>query len=103
MAMQYDVRASIPLTASGQVKNQSGNNLDRVRIKTIYGISNTSIGSVVLHDGEDDSAPILITIDTPAKADDGTFWLPLPGEGILAKNGVYADITNVTSVMIIYG
>ena len=103
MAMQYDVKASKPVTASGALKDQADNNLGRVRIKTIYGISNTNAGSVVLHDGADDTAPVLITLNTPAKADSGTFWLSLPGEGILAENGVYAKVTATASVMVIYG
>jgi hypothetical protein len=102
MAMQYDVLASKPLTASGQVKDQNNNNLGRVRIKTIYGISNTA-GSVILRDGTANTAPILITVNTPAKADSGTFWLPLPGEGILAENAVYAEVSGAASVMVIYG
>ena len=103
MAIQYDVLASKPVTASGALKDQADNDLGRARIKTIYGISNTTAGSVVLHDGADDTAPVLITVNTPAKADSGTFSLSLPGEGILAKNGVYVKVANVTSVMVVYG
>jgi hypothetical protein len=102
MAMQYDVLASKPLTATGQVKDQNNNNLSRVRIKTIYGVSNTA-GTVVFYDGTANTAPVLMTINTPAKADSGTFWLPLPGEGILAETAVYAEVTGPASVMIVYG
>ena len=102
MAMQYDVLASKPLTADGQVKDQNNNNLGRVRLKTIYGVSNTA-GTVVFYDGTANTAPVLITINTPAKADSGTFWLPLPGEGILAENAIYAEVSGPASVMIIYG
>ena len=102
MAMQTDVLSSKPLTATGQVKAQNDGNLGRVRIKTIYGVSNTA-GSVVFYDGTANTAPVLITVNTPAKADSGTFWLPLPGEGILAQTAVYAEISGPASVMVIYG
>lgn len=102
MAMQTDVKASKPFDTNGQVKDQNNNNLGRVRIKTIYGISDT-VGSVILRDGTANTAPILITVNTPAKGDSGTFWLNLPGEGILAENAVYAEITGADSAMVIYG
>lgn len=102
MAMQYDVLASKPLTASGKVQDQNSSDLGRVRIKTIYGVSNTA-GSVILYNGADNSGPVLMTLNTPAKADSGTFWLPLPGEGILAEKGVYAAVSGPASVMVIYG
>jgi len=103
MGMQYDVKASKPITASGQIKDQGNNDLGRVRIKTIYGISGNAAGSVVFYDGTSNTAPVLITVNAPAKADSGTFWLPLPGEGILAENAVYGEVTNAASVMVIYG
>ena len=102
MAMQTDVKASKPFDTAGQVKDQNDGNLGRVRIKTIYGISDAA-GSDVLRDGTANTAPILITVNTPAKADAGTFWINLPGEGILAQNAVYAEITGADSAMIIYG
>lgn len=104
MGMQYDVYASAPRTSDGQMQNAAANaNLGRVRIKTIYGTSGTVAGSVKLYNGTSGSDPLLITVNTPTAANSGTFWLPLPGEGILADNGVYLDITDAASVMIIYG
>lgn len=104
MGMQYDVFASAPLTADGQFEEVTATTaLGRVRIKTIYGISGTSAGSVSLYNGAANTAPLLITVNTPTAANSGTFWLPLPGEGILASDGVYATVVNAASVMIIYG
>lgn len=104
MGMQYDVFASAPLTSSGQMEDASGTNvLARVRIKTIYGVSGTSAGSVAFYDGTSNAAPILITVNSPTASNSGTFWIPLPGEGILASTGVYAEVTNAASIMIIYG
>jgi hypothetical protein len=101
-SMQYDVLASKPLTSTGQFKDQNNNNLARVRIKSFYGVANTA-GSVVFYDGTANTDPVLMTVNAPAKADSGTFWLPMPGEGILAENAVYAEITGPSSIMIIYG
>ena len=102
--MQYDVFASAPLTSSGQVEEVTGTSaIGRNRIKTIYGISGASAGSVSLYDGTTNTAPLLVTVNSPTAANSGTFWLPLPGEGILAQNGVYAELTNVSSVTIFYG
>ena len=104
MGMQYDVFASAPLTSSGQVEDASATNtLARIRIKTIYGTCGGSAGTVMFYDGTSNSAPLLITVEVPDDTAQGTYWLPLPGEGILAQTGVYAEITNAASVMIIYG
>jgi len=102
MGMQYDVLASKPISATGQAKNQADQNLGRVRIKTIYGISGTAAGSVVIRDGGT-GGDVLITLNTPAKADSGTFWLPLPGEGILAETDVHVTVADIGSVTLIYG
>lgn len=102
-SMQYDVLASKPITATGQLKDQNNNNLPRVRIKTVYGVSGSSAGSVVFYDGTANTAPVLMTMNTPSATDSGTFWLPMPGEGILAQTAVYGELTNVASVMIVYG
>ena len=104
MGMQYDVFASAPRTTDGSLQNAAGtDNLGRVRIKTIYGVAGASAGSVSFYDGDSASDPLLMTINTPTAANSGTFWLPMPGEGILATDGVYVDITNAASIMIIYG
>jgi hypothetical protein len=104
MGMQYDVKASAPRTSDGQMQDAAAaNNLERTRIKTIYGISGTTAGSVKFYNGTSASDPLIITVNTPAAVNSGTFWLPLPGEGLLAENGVYLDITDAASVMIIYG
>lgn len=104
MGMQYDVKASAPRTSDGQMQDAAAaNNLERVRIKTIYGTSGTNAGNVKFYNGTSASNPLIITVNTPAAANSGTFWLPLPGEGLLAENGVYVDVTDIGSVMIIYG
>jgi hypothetical protein len=44
-----------------------------------------------------------MTISTPAASNQGTYWILMPGEGVLADNGLYAALTNVDSAMVIYG
>jgi hypothetical protein len=44
-----------------------------------------------------------MTMNSPAAAASGTFWLPMPGEGILVETNLYVDLTDVASIMVIYG
>jgi hypothetical protein len=32
-----------------------------------------------------------------------TNWLLMPGEGLLFQTGIFADLTDVASVMVVYG
>lgn len=101
-SMQYDVLASQPRTTSGQMADQNSNDLGRCRIKAVYGVSGASAGSVVFKDGGS-GGNTLMTVNTPTAVDQGTFWMLMPGEGILVETNLYATLTNVGSVMVIYG
>lgn len=103
MGMQTDVLLTQPLGSSNTFKVQSGSVLGRCRIKAIYGTSAAAAGTVVLYDGSSDAGAPIGTISTPTAANQGTFYILLPGEGILVETGVYAAITNVDSAMLIYG
>ena len=103
MAMQTDVLLTQPLGTSNTFKVQSGAVLGPCRIKAIYGTSGAAAGTVVLYDGSNSSGAPIGTISTPAAANQGTYYLLLPGEGILVRSGVYAALTNVDSAMLIYG
>ena len=103
MGMQTDVLVTQPLGTSNTFKMQSGAVLGPCRIKAIYGTSAALAGTVVLYDGSSTSGTALATISTPTAANQGTYYLLLPGEGIKVTTGVYATITNVDSVMLIYG
>ena len=100
--MQYDVFATKPLESTGDFLNQNNLAVPRARIKTIYAVNGTDAGSVVIRDGGA-TDPVLLTVNTAAKANAGYTIIPLPGEGILASTGVYAEVTNAASIMIIYG
>jgi hypothetical protein len=103
MGMQTDVLLTQPLGASNTFKTQAGEVLGRCRIKAIYGTSAAAAGTVVLYDGTSSSGSPIGTISTPTAANAGTYYILMPGEGILVETGVYAAITNVDSVMLIYG
>lgn len=100
--MQYDVLASKPRTTDGQMKDQNDNDLPRCRIKAVYGVSGTNAGSVVFKDGGS-GGTVLMTINSPAAAASGTFGFSMPGEGILVETSLYVDLTDVASIMVIYG
>ena len=101
MAMQTDVKASQPLTSSGDFKDQAGNSIPRARIKGIYAVSGASAGSVVITDGSGGST--LVTVNTPTAVNAGSVYLLVPNEGILAQTGLYGTVTNATSVVVFYG
>jgi hypothetical protein len=103
MSMQTDVLLTQPLGSSNTFKAQGGAVLGPCRIKAIYGTSGAAAGTVALFDGSSSSGKELGTISTPTAANAGTFYLLLPGEGIVVRTGVYATITGVDSVMLIYG
>jgi hypothetical protein len=101
MAMQTDVRASVPITADGQFTDQAASNLTRTRVKSIYIVPSGTAGSVVFKDGGS-GGTTRITINTVASATQPTYML-MPGQGILFETNVYADVTNIGSVTIFYG
>lgn len=103
MGMQTDVLLTQPLGTSNTFKTQSGAVLGPCRIKAVYGTSAALAGTVVLYDGASTAGTPIGTISTPTAANAGTYYLLMPGEGILARTGVYAALTNVDSVMVIYG
>ena len=101
--MQTDVLLTQPLGSSNTFKMQNGNALGPCRIKAIYGTAAALAGTVVLYDGSNSSGNPIGTISTPTAANQGTYYILLPGEGIKVSTGVYATITNVDSVMLVYG
>ena len=101
--MQTDVLLTQPLGTSNTFKVQGGAVLGPCRIKAIYGTAAAAAGTVVLYDGSDTNGKPIGTISTPAAANQGTYYLLLPGEGVVVRTGVYAVLTNVDSAMLIYG
>ena len=101
MAMQTDVLASGVRTTSGQMQDQSGNNLGRTRVKALYIVPAAGAGSVVFKDGGA-SGSTKMTVNTLASST-APYWLLFPGEGLLFQTDVYATVTTVGSVLVMYG
>jgi len=101
MAMQYDIKSTKPLTATGAFVDQGNNNSIRTRIKAIYAVCGASAGSVVISDGS--AGETLLTLNTPTAANAGYVYIILPGEGILSATGAYGTVTNTTSTVLFYG
>lgn len=97
--MQTDVKATAPLTTTGPFSTGAANITFRTRIKAIYALCGASAGSVVITSG----AETLFTMNTPAAANTGDVYIILPGQGILAENGLSGTVTNATSVVVFYG
>ena len=92
--MQFDVKSAY-LTATGQFFT------GRCRLKNIVFLPNGTAGSIVIYDGTDNTGPILWQTKTLTGVQ--PFQLIVPGEGILAYNGLYAVLTNISSATVCYG
>lgn len=99
--MQYDIKATQPLVATGSFLDQNGNSLTRSRLKSVYIVCGASAGSVVFTNGP--SGETLLNIATPAVANCGWVAFEMPGEGILAGSSVYGTVTNAASAVLFYG
>jgi hypothetical protein len=100
--MQTDVLASAVRTTDGVMNDQAGNAIGRCRVKGIYIVPAAGAGSVVFRDGATVSGTSKITVNT-ITGSTSTNWILMPGEGLLFQNGIFADLTDVASVMVVYG
>jgi hypothetical protein len=66
----------------------------RTRVKAIYVSPDTGVGSIVIRDGGA-GGTVLYKIDVPAGS--SAIYMSLPEDGILFKDGAYADLTTVIS------
>jgi hypothetical protein len=100
--MQTDILASAVRTTDGVMNDQAGNAIERCRVKAVYIVPTAAAGTVVLKDGTSGSGTTKITLNTLASST-AVDYILMPGEGLLFRTGVYADLTDVASVMVIYG
>lgn len=101
MAMQTDVLASVPLSASGQFTNQATNNIGPCRVKAVLIIPSGTAGTLVLKNGGSGGTTVA-TFNTPASAT-APMYIPLPGEGFYFSTAVYGTLTSVGFATIFYG
>ena len=94
--MQTDVR-STHLNASGSIF------AGRARIKG-FSICATasSAGTLVLKDGGSSGVSV-VEIDIPSNSNPNSFYVAIPGEGVLCQTNIYATLTNISSVTVFYG
>lgn len=94
--MQTDVKAK-HLNASGSVY------AGRARIKgfSICGVASLA-GTLLLRDGGA-SGTTMIEIDIPSNSNPNSFYVSVPGEGVLCATDIYATVTNIASVTVFYG
>lgn len=95
MTMQYDVKSAY-LEASGVLV------ADRCRLKQLVFLPSGTAGSLVIYDNASAGSGNVVW-RTKVGTGVQPFQLIIPGEGILALNGLYAVLTNITSVTITYG
>ena len=95
MTMQYDVKSAYA-TASGVLVDS------RCRLKQLVFLPNGTAGSIVVYDNASAGSGNIVW-QTKTGTGVQPFQLIVPGEGILALNGLYVVLTNITSVTICYG
>ena len=93
MTTQTDVKASTVGSVGAMVTG-------RCRLKAIAFPCGATAGVILLSDGANGAT--LLSLTTAAAA--GENYMLLPGEGILAVNGIYlTTLTTVVSVTVFYG
>lgn len=96
MAMQTDVKAT-HVNASGSIF------AGRARIKGLSICATASqAGTLILKDGGSSGTTVL-EIDVPSNSNPNSFYVLVPGEGILCATNIYAALTNMASVTVFYG
>lgn len=95
MSMQYDVSSAYVAATGVLVAN-------RCRLKQLVFLPNGTAGSLVIYDNASAGSGNIIW-QTKVGTGVQPFQLIVPGEGILATNGLYAVLTNITSVTVCYG
>ena len=94
--MQTDVK-STHLNASGSVYGARG----RVKGFSICATASTA-GSMLIKDGGSGGTTV-IEIDIPSNSNPNSFYVLVPGEGVLCSTNIYATLTNIASVTVFYG
>jgi hypothetical protein len=95
MTVQYDVKSAY-LEASGVLVDS------RCRLKQLIFLPNGTAGSVVIYDNASAGSGNVVW-RTKVGTGVQPFQLIVPGEGILAYNGLYVTLTNITSITVCYG
>ena len=106
MSITAKVRQSVVLTADGQVQSLVGGsaaNITKANIMTIFAMSSAADGEVKLYNeiGSGTTASKLIFHGKFGTAANHVHEFKIPGAGIYADTGIYADVTNVDFLYIV--
>ena len=106
MGITSKVRQSVVLTADGQVQALVGGSaadITKANIMTVYAQSDAADGEIKLYNEADSSktASALIFHGKFGAAANAVQEFKLPGAGIYADTGIYADVTNVDFLYIV--
>ena len=106
MSITSIVRLSVILTADGQVQSLVGGsaaNITKANIMTIFAMSSAADGEVKLYNeiGSGTTASKLIFHGKFGTAANHVHEFKIPGAGIYADTGIYADVTNVDFLYIV--
>lgn len=94
--MQYDVKA-VHTDSSASIVGY------RTRVKgfSICATASTA-GTLQLKDGGS-GGDVLLEVDIPSNSNPNSFYMLIPGEGIVFQQSVYAVLNGIASVTIYYG
>jgi len=100
MSITSKVRQSVVLTADGQVQkliSGSAANITKANIMTVFAQSSAADGEIKLYNeiGSGATATALIFHGKFGAAANNVHEFKLPGAGIYADTGIYADLTNI--------
>ena len=106
MGITSKVRQSVVLTADGQVQALVGGsaaNITKANIMTVFAQSDDVDGEIKLYNevGTGKTASKLIFHGKFGAAANAVQEFKLPGAGIYADTGIYADVTNVDFLYIV--
>ena len=99
MSITSKVRQSVILAADGQVQSLVGGvatNITKANIMIVYGQASAADAEIKLYNeiGSGTTASKLIFHGKFGTADNNVHEFKLPGAGIYADTGIYADVTN---------
>lgn len=81
----------------------NGNYVVTVLTSSTYTVTDINSGSVTAGANGTQGTRWLTSYDTPASASASPITMLIPGDGIVARNGIYAQMTNQTDLTIYYG
>ena len=88
----------LTFTAGGAT---NGNYTIQTASTNTFTVTDINSGTVAAGAACNYNTRLLMSLDTNAQSD--FIAMPLPGQGILAENGIYAQMTNQTGLTIYYG